>query len=551
MELLHQKGADLLAGPVRGAADVPGTQATAGVSGEGRKVWSLMERIALGIAVGVTLVGIYLFFRELSLTGLTWDEWMDYQIARDYYFKGTYLTNLDDPSQARLSHLLATSSFKLLGESYLSFKLPFVVTGLLGGLALFMYLRTSVSFVAAAVTAAMYFTCPYVLAASRTGATAGDVLVLVTTLGFIITLHRWIQTNRFWPYGLGTGLCCGLAIGSKWTGAVLLGCVGLAWLFHLIRQKRGLFVGSVWTGMLAQQWVAVAVAFMACPTLLLGVDFIQQSLAHSLKFTGMAVWQFGEMRAVSPWYYIPAVLFCKISLIQLTVFVVEIGALILHVSLRKRRMAMQQIICVLALLPMIPLALKGFQNAHYYVAMVPAVMVLSAVAFDRWLRAARGTIRPVVLGLGVLAMVTQLSTAIRLAPDYLMAGRQFGRFYYSQFAGPVVNHCQGLPFAIREVNRLITEEHGPRLVHIPRSCLGVMAHAIEHGPVKALTPITPYPPTPVRAEHLIVIPSSYDYDNIGAGEAMAFGKWKDSIEEGCHQVGKWHPDFEIWYCPAR
>ncbi len=545
MELLDQKGADLLGGAVRESSRVAVSDQSASVPS------ARAENVVTALAVASAVVGVYLLFRDLALTGLTWDEWMDYEIARDYVLHKSFLTDLDDPSQARLSHLVAAGSFALLGDSYRAFKLPFAVIGMVGGLALWSFLASMVRPAVAAMAAAMYFTCPYVLAASRTGATAGDALVMVTTLGFVITLYRWIQTNRFWPYGAACGVVCGLAIGAKWTSAVLLGAVGLAWLLDGLRNRRRFFDGPVWVALLAHQWIAVGLAFFASPTLMLGVVFVQNALSHSLKFTGMALLQFGEMRAEAPWYYIPAVLISKYAIAQLFVFCFELGIIVLFWAQKKKKVGPLPLVCLLSMLPMVPLATKGFQNAHYYVATVPSVMILSALALERWLRAPTDARRRWALGLSTATMLTQLGTAIHLAPDYLLAGRQFGTFYYSQFAGPAVNHCQGQPFAIREINRLITEEGGPRVAHILRSCLGVMEHALDYGPIKSLVPITSYPVGGEKKRHFLLIPGSYDYDNLGVGEQEHFTKMKETLTKDCRRAGERHVDYDLWLCPPR
>jgi hypothetical protein len=549
MELLNQKGADLLSDSARNPSRASSLEQPHAVSRSLPRPGRISESVVTGLAVFVALIGVYLFFRDLPLTGLTWDEWMDYGIARDYYENQSFLTNTDDPSQARFSHLIAAGSFALFGESYATFKLPFVAIGLGSGLGLYWFLTRMVRPVVAALAAAMYFTCPYVLAASRTGATAGDVVVMATTLGFVITLHEWLRTNRFWPYGAICGVLCGFAIGAKWTGAILLGSTVLAWLYELRRQKRRLFDGPTWSGILAQQWIAVGLAVLACPTLMLGVRFVRAALGHSLLFGGMALLQFGEYRSSSPAYYIPAVLVSKFSIVQLLVVLYELLMTVVFWLFRRKKIPRLFAVCLLSLLPMVPLATKGFQNAHYYVVTIPAVMILSALALERWLRSRRDSVRRWALWGGAATVVSQLGTSLYLAPDYLMAGRQFGTFFYSQFAGPVVNHCQGMPFAIREINRLAALPGAPNDAYILRSCLGVMQHAEERGPVKSVLSIVPRPLTPISRGHFLVLPGSYDYDNQGAEQAAVFSKYRQDFTANCRRVGEAHVDYEIWLCP--
>ena len=508
------------------------------------------ERVVVALAVLSMCVSVVLFFRQLPLTGLTWDEWADYSIANDYYLNRSFLQNQGDPSQARLSHLLAAGSFALLGVSYLAFKLPFVFVGLVGGLVLWLFLRQLVRPVVAAFGTAMYLSCPFVLAASRAGATAGDSLVCVLTLGFIITLRLWVCRRRFWPYGALCGVVCGLAIGAKWTSGLLLLSVVFVWLLQLRREKQAIFSGTVWAEILAQQWIAVSLGVLASPTLLLGLPFVESALGHSMQFGNLAMLQFGENRTSSPFYYIPAVLISKLSPVQLALVVYECALGFVWLIRFKRRIGSLPIICLVSLLPVVPLAMKGFQNAHYYVVFVPAVMVTSSVVVDRWLRSLQPKAHSSTLSLMVFAVVAQLALSIILAPDYLMAGRQFGHLFYSQFAGPAVNHCQGLVYASQEVDEL-SAAGGTHRAFILHSCVDVMLHNLAHGPFHAKVPISPYPSVPPKLAHYLVIPTSFDYDNLNARERVENAKLRKRVTEGCHPVGKGHVDYSLWFCPSK
>lgn len=507
------------------------------------------ERAVTVVSALVLLLGVYLLFRELPMTGVTWDESTDFDIARDFVRNQSFLTNLQDPSQGRLSHIVAAASFALLGESYLAFKLPFALIGALSGVWLWRFLRKLVRPSVAMLVAAMYFTCPYVLAASRAGATAGDSLVLATTLGFVITLHRWIETGRFWPHGAACGVICGLATGAKWTSGLLLVAAGIAWVVSLLRKRR-FFDGQVWTGLLAQQWVAVCVAVVASPTLLLGWNFIEQSLHHSIQFEGMTMLVLGEMRNSAPFYYLPAVLVSKFSPVQLLVFGYELMLVVVGWVTARRRAGMLRLVAILSLLPMAALLTKGFQNAHYYVATVPAVMLLSALTLERWLKALRASARRAVLWLGTLSLLAQAALSVDLAPDYLLAGRQFGEVFYGQFAGPAVNHCQGLPYAIREMNELIEDGQGPRTAYVLRSCDGIFSHLLANGPVQSLASIAPAPKVSPNTPHFLIIPRSYDYDNLGQRQADAFAQLKAEMTSRCTRVGQGHVDYDLWLCSA-
>lgn len=505
------------------------------------------QRALTTTAVLIALVGSYLLFHELPMTGLTWDECMDFEIARDYLKNQSFLTNLQDPSQGRLSHLIGAGSFALFGESYLAFKLPFALLGLFTGLCLWHFLHRLVRPGVAALVAALYFTCPYVLAAFRAAATAGDGLVLATTAGFVITLYHWTRTSRFWPYGASCGVICGLSIGAKWTSGLLLVAAALTWMVCLWRKRR-LFDSQSWTALLAHQWIAIGVAFVASPTLLLGWPFVESSLHHSMSFKGMEMMQLGEMRSTTSLLYFPAVLISKFSPAQLLLFAYELGLVVFGWMTRRKRAGTLRTIALLSLLPMVPLLTKGFQNAHYYVATVPAVMVFSALTLERWTHKARPLGARLVAWLGTVAALAQLALSVYLAPDYLLAGRQFGTVFYGQFAGPAVNHCQGMPYAIDEINHLIEQEQGPRAAYVLSSCVAVMNHAIANGPVRPLAAISAAPASSPALRHFLIVPRSYDYDILGAARMEPAASYKAEMTRNCERAGQGHADYDLWFC---
>ena len=508
------------------------------------------ERVATFVAVLVIVASICLCFKDLALTGLTWDEWADYGVAEDYYRQQAFLTNLGDPSQSRFSHMLAALSFAIVGESYFSFKLPFVVVGLLGAVLLWWFLRRLVRPAIAALVTALYISCPFVLSAARTAATAGDILVCVLTLAYVVTLRAWIQNRRFWPYGFGCGVVCGLAVGAKWTCGLFLVGVVLIWLLQLWREKRSIFDGEVWTQVLAQEWVAVSLSLLACPTLILGYPFVKDALAHSVQFGGLAMWQFGRNRVSAPWYYIPAVLISKLSPIQLAIVLGEtLWGLFWWVRYR-RRARMLSWICLVSLLPAVPLASKNFQNAQYYLVFVPAVMIASAVAAERWLRSGRTWLQRSALGILVFAVACQLVLSIALAPDYLLSGRQFGRLFYSQFAGPAVNHCQGQMFAIQELEELHAAG-GPGTAYVLSSCLDIYYHHRSKGPIRPRVRTMPYPSQRPSMSHYLVIPTAFQYDSLNAGDWREHLRRTTQVTQGCRPAGKGHVDYALWFCPNK
>jgi len=264
------------------------------------------------------------------------------------------------------------------------------------------------------------------------------------------------------------------------------------------------------------------------------------------------MWQFGENRVAAPWYYVPAVLISKLSPIQLAMVVGQLLWGVYRWVWYRRKPSILSWICLAALLPAVPLASKNFQNAQYYLVFVPPVMVLSALAAERWLRTGRTRLQRSALHVLAIALVCQLGLSWFLAPDFLLAGRQFGHLFYSQFAGPAVNHCQGQMFAVKELEEL-HDAGGPGTAYVFHSCMEIFHHHRGKGPIKhPRVRLMPYPQSGrPSSSYYLVIPTSYQYDSLNARE------WKEHLEltakvtQGCQPAGKGHVDYALWFCADR
>ena len=508
------------------------------------------EWLLIYASLAVILISCFLSFRQLALTGLTWDEWADLGIAADYLNHQAFLTQLGEPSQGRLGHLIAYFSFWINGGvDYVAYKTPFVILGMLGGIGLYLFLRRRVRQVVAVVTTALWFSCPFALSAMRAGVTGGDLLVLVTTLAFIPAMYAWVTSERFWPYGALCGVVCGCAVGSKWTSGCLLGAVPLVWLIKYWTERRSIFNAKLWTGLVAQQWIAVLCAVISSPTFILGYPFIKSGLAHAVGFDNVKLMQFGMIRGTAPWYYIPAVLISKLSPIQVFLFAYEALIFGWFLLVPRRKIGMLHVVCLLSMVSVVALAPKGWQNAQYYLVLVPGIMVLSALTLNRWLLSGRQQLRATAVWLMALALVSQMLLTIWLFPDYLLAGRQFGRFFYGQFPGPAINHCQGLPYAFKEAREL-QMQGGPKTTYLLNSCEWVARHNMEYGPVKPLGTFAMYPENRPSGAHFVIIPTIYDYDADGVDASHRFRKKRELATQNCQETGSGHPDYELWRCPA-
>jgi len=489
----------------------------------------------VGIAAGVVLA-----FYRLGRIGLSLDEWSDYDIAMSYVKRLAFLENVSDPTQGRLGHLVAAASLAVFGHSYIAYKAPFVLLGIAGGFGIWRILERHVSPAVALLFTAFYASTPYVLAASRTAVTGGDVLVIALTVAFIATLESWEETERFWFAGALCAATCGAAAGAKWTCGVLA-VAALGRHLWLAFRRGKLRVGTTWTELFAFSSVVAVCAVMSSPTLLLGYDFVKGSLLKvSNAEKSVVMVQLGAMRHAAPWFYVPAVLVSKLSPVVILAALAGVWQASSRRAPAKQRSLM--VSCLLSLLPMVPLALKPFQNAHYYVGAVPAFVICAALAFEHWLAGSRKGVELALSCAGVGALAAQIALSIWLAPDFLQAGRQFGPRFQGQFMGPAVNHCQGGPLAIEAVNELTAKNPAP--VYHLSACVDSLKMDMKEGPVHAKVPIREYPdkgrpPVP----HYVLVSSMYDYRS----ERELAEQRKRNPMKGCPEI-KRGVGFKVYSC---
>ena len=512
----------------------------------GQPVVVVAERLLMVVALAAAVLGTCLIFHQLAMTGMSADERCDFDIAVDFVNNHSFLTNQADPSQGRLNHLLGAASLALLGVSCLSFKLPFAIVQVVAAVGLWLFLRRRIRPVVAVLFAAMYVSCPYVLSGARAGGSAGDGLVCALTLAYIITQYHYTVTGKFWPHGFLCAASCGAAIGAKWTCGLLLVAAALtSWLYGGKFQRR-LARANLWIELLALQWTAVIVAMITCPTLLLGIDFVRGAIQHSQSFNNPVMAVFGVVRQSEPWYYVPAVMISKVSPVQIAMF---LWAVVSTLQRKARKGAVEPLvfICLVSTLPALPLVFKVCQNAQYYIGLVPAMTVLPALMAEKWLKLKGPLMRGLVLCGALLALTSQIALSVWLFPDYLQAGRQFGTLFQGQFQGPAINHCQGMPFVAREVNRLISE--GVRTpVYMLEHCREYLDLDVKDGPVRLETTVRPYPETRPAGEHLLIIASIYDYNSFSESDRVSRAKRKDLATSGCLTISDRNPDFVILRC---
>ena len=461
-------------------------------------------RFLHALALAAVVVGVGLLFHDLDANGSTADERSDFRIARDFVAQGTIFENKEDPSQSRLPHIVAALSMAAFGETLWAFKLPFALATLLAGALLFAFVRRRHGALTALYCLAFFFTNPWVLGSGRTAATAGDMLLVVTSFAFLWAAIRVFGERGVRPPSLAAtawfGLTAGLAVGAKLISLVLLPA-GLA----LVAVRRRSFAHVVAFGLVA------AITSVALHPLLvthtrptLGATFkafgttpfAMEGLGNvALPETPAATTGSDVARRVVPFEpvevedtpklrYLAYLLVGKLTLPFLAVLGLGV-ALGLGAAWRDRRLdpAFWGALAFVTA-PCVVLIWKYKQNAGYYLPLLIPAVTLAALALDRGLRSPKPWRRTVVAA-GWLAIVGyQLWLDVGLAPDYLQAGRRLGIEAQGKMAGPATNHCQGTPVLIDRLNQLRARGEAFDVARVFDACMKVMLHDEAHGPAQ-------------------------------------------------------------------
>jgi hypothetical protein len=510
-----------------------------------RRRW--LDWLTGGAAAVVSALGVWLLLHKLGMAGFTWDEIADFDITLDYSRHGRFFDNVVDPSQGRLSHILATPFLHFLGETSFAFKLPFALAGLGGAGMLWWVCRRAYSRTTAALVVAFYLSNPYVLAASRTAATAGDALVLVLAIGCVGALHRWVTTTAFWPWGALTAVACGAATAAKWTNGLWLpGAMAVA-LWYGRRRHGSLLAGAVWCEIATFGAIACVVAMLGSPTLLHGLPFIQDAIASSASYDTRITGYLGMYRQRPPWQYFPLLTLSKLTPPMAALFLVA-GAFVAGRAAHLRTAGPLVPISLLALLPCLPLAHKGFQNAQYYVGAVVTVAVIVAAFVDRMQRAER--LRAPMLVTVVALLFCQLGFSFSLSPDFLQAGRHFGASMQGEFWGPAVNHCQCGPWTLAQLNALAGTGEAP-VAYVLEACHNALMYDQRYGPLVYRGGVLPYPAAgKPKGPYYVIVNRVY---GLGETTQAAYDEKIARREEAvatCHAVPDPWGSYKIYRCPS-
>jgi 4-amino-4-deoxy-L-arabinose transferase-like glycosyltransferase len=497
-------------------------------------------KIQGGVALVLIACGLYLLFSRLAAIGCTWDEYLDWRIAESYARHWDILANRSDPSQGRLAHLVAALSLKIFGLSYLAFKLPFALIGVGGGAWLCRVIARRHSRAIALAVTAYYFTNPYVLGSARTAATAGDVLVLVLALAFVLSLERWLTARDFWRAGFVCAVVCGAAVGAKWTNGALVPLALLAVLFSE-RNRTKTEWANLAKDLLCFLSVMALAAIATNPTFLLGLDFVSDALSAAHGYDQGLRFYLGAFSDRPPWYFVPAVFLAKYGVPFLVFFAAAV--LLVAVKLwRKERVpnAVRLSLVVVALSALF--AFKPFQSAYYYIFTVGPCLIVVAwfLRESEGFGARAGAAARWVFLAGV---AWQAAQSFALAPDFLQAGREWGADFQGEFWGPAVNHCQGGPLALAALST-----PGAR-VYVLDDCLPILTFDRAYGPVRPPLQLQDYPPnaTPAGA-YFVAVHRVFFAEARSASEQRARLDRFQRATSACEEVSAAHAPYRIFAC---
>lgn len=534
--------------------------------GAGGAIENLILRGGHALAVCAALAGAFLLFADLDRNGSTWDERVDFRISRNIAKQRSLLIERSDPSQSRLPHIVGAISIATLGTSLWSFKFPFAVAGLLSGWMLYAFLARRRGATVGLYALAYYMTNPWMLASSRSAATAGDILVVATTFAFLWAAIRVYgegdPPRRLLGRTAGFGLLAGLAVGAKLTNLALLpaGLVLVA------------FVRRSLVHMLVYAALAVLTAIALHPLL---VTQTENTLGASIRAFGMtpialegayaapavasAPVSLGsepiEVENTPKLRYLYTLLVAKLTLPFL--LLVGIGAALGLVTALKTRRLDPAFFGALAfvLVPCAVLIWKYTQNANYYLPILLPAITIAVIPLEKGLRATAPGRRLATAVIWLAIVGYQLALSIDLAPDYLQAGRRLGPAAQGEMAGPAVNHCQGGPLLFDDLNRL--KRGGLRFdtFYVFETCLPMLVDDSIYGPV----PLEGYrfkayvPGSAPKHPHILVVHEVVYIYQYGMPRYLHLMRALKRATKDCTLLNPEapHARYKIYRCPAR
>lgn len=456
---------------------------------------SVFLRLCHALALVAVLAGTFLLFDDLDRNGSTWDERVDFRISRNIAKQRSLLIERSDPSQSRLPHVVGAVSIATLGTSLWSFKFPFAVAGLLTGLMLFAFLAKRRGAMVGLYALAFYMTNPWMLASSRSAATAGDILVVGTTFAFLWAAIRVYgegdAPRRLLGRTAGFGLLTGVAIGAKLTSIALFP----AGLILVAFVRRSLVHMLVYLALAAVTAIALHPLLLTQTENTLGATIrafgmspIALEGAYDAPAIAAAPVSIGiepiEVENTPKLRYLYTLLVAKLTLPFLVL--VGIGIALGLVTAVKTRRLDPAFFGALAfvLAPCAVLIWKYTQNANYYLPLLVPAITIAIIPLAHGLRSSAPWGRSAAAGVWLAIVGYQLTLSVELAPDYLQAGRRLGPAAQGEMAGPAVNHCQGGPILFDNLNRLKREGMRFDTFYVFETCMPLLLDDSVYGPVR-------------------------------------------------------------------
>jgi len=499
------------------------------------------------LPVAAIACSLFLLIWRLDWIGFTWDEFIDYNIVGSFAANAAEILRNDmDPSQGRLNHMVAAPFVVLFGHTLLVFKAIYVGVGLAAAIALFFLLSRIASRTTALLLVATFVSSPYFLTASRSGGTSGDVLTILCTVAFCAALGHWSARHEAGRPGWGPpaicAVACGLGLGAKLTNGLW---IPAAVIFMVLRHGWK----NVWREFGHFVPIAAAVAVLAHPLLFRGPVHLWNALRHSHGFDGAKQFLYlGEFVTNPQWYFPLFVLLAKTSPLFFAFF--------LWVAVRQTwswarggQAALWFAVGMLVFYVDYLFLAKRFQNAQYYVPAFVAMFVICAAPVDRLLHDARAGVRRLTYGAFALSLGLQAWINWDLWPDFAQAGRHYGSFMQGQMAGPAVNHCQGGPVTIDELNSL-QRKHNLPAAYVLLHCGPIINTDNHAGPVKSLLSLPDYPiDNPPPRPHWVLVNRVYDYSEPTRADQEFRIVQRERLLAGCRMLSR-RPDgpYKIYAC---
>ncbi len=168
--------------------------------------------------------------------GISFDEQTDLIIAQSYDTEPYGWLHGDDmdPTNVRLPMYLSWLTFDLTDNDLYSARLTSCILGILTLAAVFLYCCRAFSPTTGLTACLIMAISPYFLAFSKVAFTEGDIFITCLAAWLLFFVTRMKQEPTF-KWITATGLCLGLVISAKASGAALVGATIIA---LLLPQKR-------------------------------------------------------------------------------------------------------------------------------------------------------------------------------------------------------------------------------------------------------------------------------------------------------------------------